>query len=117
MWTLPRPAAAPHTILMRGAARLPGALTRKPKTQNPKPPKTPQNPPKPPNPKPQTPNPKPQTPNPVRFPRAAPAKGHKVWDGLCEPRLAGKVIPRGDHSKKAGPSNDLTRICGHNATS
>ena len=28
--TLPRPAAAPHTTLMRGAARLPGALTRKP---------------------------------------------------------------------------------------
>ena len=26
---LPRPAAAPHTTLMRGAARLPGALTRK----------------------------------------------------------------------------------------
>ena len=30
MCTLPRPAAAPHATLMRGAARLPGALTRKP---------------------------------------------------------------------------------------
>ena len=30
MCTLPRPAAAPHSTLMRGAARLPGARTRKP---------------------------------------------------------------------------------------
>ena len=30
MCALPRPAAAPHTTLMRGAARLPGAFTRKP---------------------------------------------------------------------------------------